>query len=159
MMKQMSISSPSAWEFLKKRSSNPTPNPSPNPSPDPSPEPPPSWCKCGGCKDMPKQRENVCCKNDERNHEHPDFHLIVLDDTVLGVAMKNNSDLWYYTFDVNNNACWRFTAYRQYIMWHWGKLGYGNRKVIPSCVVRKIREKFPDPNNNYTGFLDTEFTL
>ena len=39
----------------------------------------------------------------------------------------------------------RFTAYRQYSAWihHYEKLGRGNRVVIPSCVIDKIRKEFP----------------
>ena len=30
--------------------------------------------------------------------------------------------------------------------------GKGRRYVLPSCVVRKIRELFPSPDGNYTDF-------
>lgn len=32
------------------------------------------------------------------------------------------------------------------------KLGKGRRVVIPSCVVKDIRDSFPENNNDYTGF-------
>ena len=32
------------------------------------------------------------------------------------------------------------------------KLGKGKRVVIPSCVVKSVREKFPEANEDYTGF-------
>ena len=35
-----------------------------------------------------------------------------------------------------------------------GYLGKGNRKVAPSCVVWKIRDNYPAPDNNYLGFRD-----
>ena len=119
----------------------------------------PHWCICSKCVDMGNERENVCCRNAFKNHEHALFENHVLTEHNLELAMRSNSDYLNYPFDPNNNACWRFTAYRQYIMWYWGKLGQGNRKVIPSCIVKKIRDKFPDSNKNYTGFLDTEFAL
>ncbi|KAH6919983.1 hypothetical protein HPB50_029030 [Hyalomma asiaticum] len=34
--------------------------------------------------------------------------------------------------------------------WTWGYLGEGNRRVLPSCVVRRIREQFP--SDVYRGF-------
>ena len=33
------------------------------------------------------------------------------------------------------------------------KLGKGNRRVIPSCVLWKIRETFPEENGSYTRFF------
>lgn len=52
----------------------------------------------------------------------------------------------------------RFTSYRQYTAWahYFERLGRGVRVVIPACVVRKIREKYPDAKGEYTGF--SEFT-
>ena len=40
----------------------------------------------------------------------------------------------------------RFTAYRQFSAWshHYESLGKGNRVVIPSCVVGRIRGEFPE---------------
>lgn len=32
------------------------------------------------------------------------------------------------------------------------KLGKGKRVTIPSCVVKKIREHFPEQNGQYIGF-------
>ena len=33
-----------------------------------------------------------------------------------------------------------------------GYLGRANRKVIPACVVSYIRNNWPDPNENFTGY-------
>ena len=48
----------------------------------------------------------------------------------------------------------RLTAYRQFVCWMWKgeRLGKGIRVVIPSYVVLAIRNRFPVPNNSYTGF-------
>ena len=48
-------------------------------------------------------------------------------------------------------------AYKQFIAWaHKNEpLGLGNRVVIPSCTVIRIRGKFPEAGpENYEGFKD-----
>eukprot|EP00794_Sanderia_malayensis_P012428 gene12428-13713_t len=119
----------------------------------------PSWCKCGQCIEMPTQAERACCQNDAKKHEHPLFENHCLTEHNLELAMQSNADHLNYPFDPSNNACWRYTAYRQYTIWVWGKLGRSNRKVIPSCIVHKIRKRFPDHNAVYTGFMDNEYYL
>ena len=46
----------------------------------------------------------------------------------------------------------RHASYKMFMFWWKGRLGQGKRKVIPSCVVMKIREIYPDPFNHYTGY-------
>jgi hypothetical protein len=43
-------------------------------------------------------------------------------------------------------------TYRQLIRWCWHLLGKEVRVVIPACIVRKIRDAFPDINEDYPGF-------
>ena len=47
----------------------------------------------------------------------------------------------------------RFCGYPQFVNWTWGYLGQKVQKVILACVVMAIRARYPDPHNNYTGFL------
>ena len=103
---------------------------------------------------MASERENVCCRNNSKNHEHLEFQQLVLDEKVLELAMKGNADWLSYNFNPDENSSWRYTAYQQYTLWYWGYLRRGNRKVIPSCIVNVIRERFLDKNGNYRGFLD-----
>ena len=51
----------------------------------------------------------------------------------------------------NHQFC--YAAYRQYVVWHYGALGHGQRVVIPSCCVWRIQQCFPDPLGQYKGFV------
>ena len=40
----------------------------------------------------------------------------------------------------------------------YNRLGRKRGKVIPSCVVSKIRKEFPEADGNYTGFKEPSVT-
>lgn len=46
----------------------------------------------------------------------------------------------------------RKAAYRQFTLWKYGKLSKGDRRVVPSCCVKKVREAFPSESGHYMGF-------
>lgn len=133
----------------------------PPPSPDPSQEGQPSWCKCSRCTQMPTEEEQVCC----RTKVGPcilvtaasDIRTVVLDRRVLAAAVNCRNDLFALRDDINSHRTLRHTAYRQYVLWKFGRLGAGNRVVIPSCVVTKIRNNYPEPSGIYTGFRSGRF--
>ena len=54
--------------------------------------------------------------------------------------------------EADENKAMRHAGYRQFVLWQFGKLGKGNRSVIPSCCIWKIRDKYRDPFDQYTGF-------
>jgi hypothetical protein len=45
---------------------------------------------------------------------------------------------------------YRYIAYRRFTRWVYGLLGKRNRRVVPACAVKAIREAFP--SEEYAGF-------
>lgn len=77
--------------------------------------------------------------------------LLVLDPMVIDLANRYRNDFFGLPENADNNAM-RHGAYRQFILWRHGRLGQGVRRVIPSCVVCKVRRVYPSANGHYTGF-------
>ena len=50
------------------------------------------------------------------------------------------------------NKAFRHASYRQFILWQFGRLIAGDRHVIPSCVVCRIRQTYPSELGVYTGY-------
>lgn len=126
--------------------------------------PPPSagvpgapWCSCGNCRDMPTDREKKCCRQIPANciSGLPHFQQYCLEEGYLRIHRQYREDvtgLGRAREPGQDNREFRYAAYRHYIYWQHGSLGAGNRLVIPSCCVLRIRNKFPDPQGQYTGF-------
>ena len=119
---------------------------------DPEPDDPsaveedlPEWCVCGNCVPMENPQEQKCITSYEL------FQNLCLDRNVLEVAIKARCDMRADDPDFSTNS-YRKAAYRQYILWRYGRLGKDNRRVCPSCVVRMIRVAYPSADGNYMGF-------
>ena len=83
-------------------------------------------------------------------HLFGDFHIVCLEHSVLTVAIHNRADIYANSIDYSP-ASYRKTAYRQYILKEHGR---GNRRIIPSCVVLCIRDRYPSPDGQYLGFKE-----
>ncbi|XP_070554571.1 P2X purinoceptor 7-like [Ptychodera flava] len=119
----------------------------------------PSWCICSHCREMPTLPERKCC------NKQPEFCIseitvlrqVCLDDTILAISRAYRNDMLATQDDDDFNKSNRHAAYRMFILWQYGRLGAGDRRVIPSCCTWKIRDKYPDQFGQYTGFLPSRF--
>lgn len=50
------------------------------------------------------------------------------------------------------NRTIRKSAYKLFVYLKYGHMGKGNRIQIASCVVDRIRDKWPEEDGNYTGY-------
>ena len=117
------------------------------------PQGPLEWCTCGKCRHMDNPVERVCCKMRPCITTTDMFHDVALNRNVLAVGILNASDYFGSLVEFKPSN-FRHVAYQQYIIFSRGYLGRGNRKVVPSCVIWKVRDNYPAPNNNYTGFKE-----
>ena len=97
---------------------------------------------------MPLSAENVCCRQVPCITTTELFDNILNTD-VLSIAIVSGSDALASTPDYSP-AGYRKAAYQQWTMWQLGYLG--NRRVVPSCVVWAVRNKYPAPDGIYLGF-------
>ena len=94
---------------------------------------------------MESEQENVCCKKRTYITSYTTFSNICLDRDILGACIKARCDIRADEFNFTMES-FRKAAYRQYALWTCGKLGRGNRRVIPACVARMIRQTYPAPD-------------
>lgn len=143
------------FDVLERMSEN-----APPPGPLVSGQPP--WCVCQRCRGMATFVEQKCCG------QHPDYcisilpHMeaYILEEGVLRLARRIWNDIRALTDNPEpgqSNRQFRHAAYRQFVVWQYGALGQGHRVVIPSCCVWKIRDRYPDPLQQYRGFIRSRF--
>lgn len=128
------------------------------------------WCKCGYCKKETRQIDSLCCIEvpaiDEEKFEGKkcitlaeEFNLLCGNKTVLKNVLvslhETRGDPLEKEAEIKNQSI-RFAACKQFIWWVFQRLGKGNRRVIPSCVVWNIRKKFPEATGQYTRFKEGE---
>lgn len=111
------------------------------------------WCTCGLCRPMPQVIENKCCKQSKCITTTSHFAKLCLDPDVLEMCIRNTGDIRNDREDSSTRA-FRKAAYRQYTLAKYGRLGKGNRRVCPSCVVLKIRKLYPSVTGVYMGYRE-----
>lgn len=113
----------------------------------------PPWCICLNCRRMPQDIENKCCNLKKCITLSSRFSKVCLDPDVLELCIRNTSDIRNDRED-NSTRAFRKAAYRQFILARHGYLGKGNRRVCPSCVVLKIRQRYPSVTGVYMGYRE-----
>ncbi|KAI8493458.1 hypothetical protein Bbelb_288550 [Branchiostoma belcheri] len=122
------------------------------------------WCRCGNCRQMPTVRECVCCHDLTECEDRgvPDDIVCIVDDVnfnpcilnqdTLRMTMTNRATIMKKTID------YRWEAYTNFTSWLHGGLGKDVRRVIPSCAVWAIRDRYPDGRDppQYRGFLEAD---
>ncbi len=117
-----------------------------------------AWCRCGNCRHMPSAAEQLCCKMQPRHclSQRAELEMLVLDEGVLAVADQHRADMLAGEVRLDNEGR-RHAAYRQFVLWRHGRLGQGNRRVIPSCCVWAIRDRYPSVDGHYRGYAPSRY--
>ena len=88
----------------------------------------------------------------EGNTSHPmNSSTICIDCHVLELVIRAWCDIRVEPLDFLT-ASFGKAGYRKFILWEHGYLGKGNRRIIPSCALNKIRIRQLSPDNVYMGF-------
>ncbi|VDO68347.1 unnamed protein product [Haemonchus placei] len=136
------------------------------------------WCSCGSCVSFTTVHENVCCRETLVNngagghgHEneavrglrkkvresehcivhHPSFNKIALDREVLRVMIEQMrlEKKKCKRHEVDDNRCFRYCAYRSFVIWCYGRLGILRGFELPACVRGAIMKEFPSDSGSY----------
>ncbi|XP_066910562.1 uncharacterized protein [Clytia hemisphaerica] len=127
------------------------------------------WCTCRNCvigTDFTLE-ECLCCKECSILEEklegiscitkHKDFKPFILTPSALEftfITRRRHKKIFKRIKKIKNRQ-YRYTAYYQYTSWthYFEILGRDKRVVIPSCVVKEIKNTFPESiGGKYTGF-------
>ncbi|KAK6044569.1 hypothetical protein COOONC_17926 [Cooperia oncophora] len=124
------------------------------------------WCSCGSCVSLTPKRKYPCepliglrTKVRESGQcivQHPSFYKVALDCEVLRVLLVNlrvERKRKRHRVDNENRRtvsylqpllrCLRYCAYRAFVAWCYGHLGFRKRFELPACVRAAIMDAFP----------------
>ena len=97
------------------------------------------------------EQENVSCMKRQCITSYRTFNNICLNRDILELCIKAPCDIKPDEFNFSMES-FRKAAYRMFVVWKYGKLGRGNRRVLPACAVRLIRQAYPSADGRYMGF-------
>ncbi|KAI5742061.1 hypothetical protein M8J77_002614 [Diaphorina citri] len=132
------------------------------------------WCRCRRCPAMRTDEDSVCCRDDYYFNRLTEFLLgdecTCYSETALTYMALRKIDLDQYRgfflpyekrhleavynveFRNKTNRLWRWLAYRYLIRgvnlltpWDQGRFN----KTVPACVVRAVREEYPETDGVY----------
>ena len=116
------------------------------------------WCKCGEYNIEKREIDCLCyqnskfdCKNMSCVIKPIEFETLcinkfVLENILIGLR-ESRRDHMEKTW---SNRSLRYAAYKQFIWWVFKYLGKGNRRLISSCALSRIRKLYPEHNREYT---------
>ncbi|XP_068617163.1 P2X purinoceptor 7 [Brachionichthys hirsutus] len=116
------------------------------PKPDPRARRP-AWCKCDSCTPSSVPLEELCCRRSDGVciTSSPLFERLVLRRSLLEAVLR-------YRDPFSPPAALRHCAYRQYISWRFEVPPSDTHPAIPRCCVWRVREAYPSPDGQYSGF-------
>ena len=132
------------------------PPPNPPDQPDSQHSPPidvPDWCVCGNCRPMPQDVKNKYCRQKKCITLLSRLTKLCLDPDILELGIRNTSDIRNDQKD-NRTRAYRKAAFTQFILARHVHLEKGNRRVCSSCVVIKIRARYPSLTGVYMGYRE-----
>ncbi|XP_055065270.1 uncharacterized protein [Misgurnus anguillicaudatus] len=138
------------------------------------------WCSCQHCPQQRTEVESLCCQEWNRGqfllreaeemedgselsclNQHSSFQAH-LDRGVLETFFHLERINWRKQRRSQgpggqlSNRQLRLVGYRIILEWvlRGERLGRHNRAVLPACVVDAVRQRYPSPDGQYTGFLE-----
>ncbi|XP_033749760.1 uncharacterized protein LOC117334328 [Pecten maximus] len=121
---------------------------------------PPKWCTCTQCVEMDNSLMRMCCGQTPCLTFHPTFRSVCLrpDHLLMGLLDIGLPTENFTELGNISNAQYRRQAYRCFILWQWNNLGKGDIEVPkpPSCVVARIRWRYPSIDNHLSDAFSPE---
>ena len=124
------------------------------------------WCLCGDCKIESRSSDCKCCREVEQLNarftqdenmrcivQFSSFDTLFLNKTVVEVSLRGAHFTRGDPLEEKlTNRRYRIGAYKQFNTWAFRVQQLGKRErrgPLPSCVVAKIRNTFPEADGNY----------
>ena len=128
---------------------------------------PREWCTCENCSVMESEMESYCCRESTLIADTVIgqsektcvtlvniFRKTIEDEDILKLQATSLQDVKRNVDGTIRPEGLRYTAYTTFLqMCSLRFCGKGRRCVLPSCVVKRIRNLYPSPAGKYKDFL------